>query len=292
MTITVKPEHPGFVAEISGVHLGDDFGDDVLEEIIAAMDTYAVGVFRGQNLTDEEQLKFSARLGPLETTRKILRPGAKLRLDKHFSDVSNLDTENRLVQGESRQLMNAIGNRLWHTDSSFKATPAKYSLLSCHAAPAWGGETQFADLRAAYDTLPQRIKDRIEGLVAWHSITYSRGVSGFTDFTPEERLASVPQVIVRTHPGSRRKTLYLASHAERIEGMSLPEARILLYDLIDHASQPQFVHTHHWQVGDIVIWDDRCTMHRARDYDTTTPRDMRRTTVSDIAPTVEQARVA
>jgi alpha-ketoglutarate-dependent 2,4-dichlorophenoxyacetate dioxygenase len=200
--------------------------------------------------------------------------------------------ENQIVPEGGRALMNAIGNRLWHTDSSFKPTPAKYSLLSCHSIPAWGGDTQFADMRAAYDALEDRLKAKIEGLVADHSINYSRSTNGFSDFMPEEIQPAVPQTVVRVHPGSKRKTLYLASHAERIHGISLPEGRILLYDLMDHATQPQFTHTHHWQVGDLVIWDDRCTMHRARDYDVTTPRDMRRTTVSDVAPTIEQAKVA
>jgi alpha-ketoglutarate-dependent 2,4-dichlorophenoxyacetate dioxygenase len=292
MPITVKALNPGFVAEISGIRLGDDLGDDVFNEIITAMDTYAIGVFPGQHLNDDEQLRFSARLGPLETTRRLLRPGAQLRLDKHIADISNLDVENQIVPEGGRALMNAIGNRLWHTDSSFKPTPAKYSLLSCHSIPAWGGDTQFADMRAAYDALEDRLKAKIEGLVADHSINYSRSTNGFSDFMPEEIQPAVPQTVVRVHPGSKRKTLYLASHAERIHGISLPEGRILLYDLMDHATQPQFTHTHHWQVGDLVIWDDRCTMHRARDYDVTTPRDMRRTTVSDVAPTIEQAKVA
>ena len=190
--------------------------------------------------------------------------------------------------------MNDLGNRMWHTDSSFKRTPAKYSLLSARTIPGEGGETQFADLRAAYDALPERKKQEIEGLVAMHSVMLSRAKIGFTDFTPEEQKseAPVPQVIVRTHSGSGRKTLYLASHAGEVVGMPLPEGRMLLNDLIDHATQPQFVYTHTWRENDLVIWDDRCTMHRAREYDMTKVRDMHRTTVADDAPTVDQAKVA
>jgi alpha-ketoglutarate-dependent 2,4-dichlorophenoxyacetate dioxygenase len=190
--------------------------------------------------------------------------------------------------------MNGLGNRLWHTDSSFKRTPAKYSLLSVRAIPPTGGETQFSDLRAAYDALPEVMKKRIANLVAEHCIMWSRAKIGFSDFSDEERAAlpPVPQVLVRTHPGSRRKTLYLASHAGAIRGMPLPEARMLLLDLMEHATQEKFVYTHQWRLGDLVIWDNRCTMHRARDFDPTIPRDMHRTTVADSAPTVEQAAAA
>jgi alpha-ketoglutarate-dependent 2,4-dichlorophenoxyacetate dioxygenase len=294
MTLSIKPLHPVFAAEISGVDLGEAFGEGTLSEIIAAMDTYAVAVFPGQKLSDETQLAFSQRLGPLETTRKANRPGYKHRLDMRIADVSNLGLDNKILPRDNHRRLADLGNRMWHTDSSFKATPAKYSLLSARTIPGEGGETQFADLRAAYDALPSRKKKEIEGLVAKHSVLFSRAKFGFTAFSPEERAKEtpVPQVIVRTHSGSGRKTLYLASHAGVIDGMPVPEARMLLHDLIDHATQPQFVYTHHWKVDDLVIWDDRCTMHRAREFDMTQVRDMHRTTVADVAPTVEQARVA
>ena len=291
--IEVQQLHPLFVAEVSGVDLRRPVEPDTLNEIVAALDRYAVLVFRDQPLTDQQQIAFSGQLGPLETTRQAMRPGHKMRLNPHMSDISNLDENSRIMSGDDYRRMSGLANRLWHTDSTYKRVPAKYSLLSAHIVPAEGGETEFTDMRAAYDALPDAMKARIEGLVAEHSIFHSRGTIGFADFTPEERagLPPVPQVLVRVHPGSKRKTLYLASHAGRIEGMPVPEGRMLLLDLMEHATQRQFVHTHRWRVGDLVIWDDRCTMHRARPYDMTQVRDMRRTTVSDGVSTLEQAMV-
>jgi alpha-ketoglutarate-dependent 2,4-dichlorophenoxyacetate dioxygenase len=291
MNITVKHLHPLFVGEVSGLDLHRPVDAAAITAIVQACDRYAVLVFPNQKLDDEQQIAFSAHLGPLETTIKKLRPGYQLRLDHHIADISNLDQQGSVLAREDRQRMYGLGDRLWHTDSSFKVVPAKYSLLSARAIPAAGGETQFADLRAAYDALSEAMKAQLEGLVAEHSILYSRATIGFTDFSDEERagLPPVPQTLVRVHPGSKRKTLYLASHAMAIRGMPLPEARLLLKDLMEHATQPQFVYTHAWRLGDLVMWDDRCTMHRARHYDRSMPRDMHRTTVSDVASTLEQS---
>jgi alpha-ketoglutarate-dependent 2,4-dichlorophenoxyacetate dioxygenase len=291
MTISVKQVHPLFVGEVSGVDLREPMNAATASQIVAAADRYGVLVFHGQTITDEQQIAFSRLLGPLETTIKAYRPGHKPRLDLHISDVSNLDEESRVLAADDRRRMLGLGNRLWHTDSSFKAIPARYSLLSARAIPGDGGETQFADMRAAYDALPEAMKARLEGLVAEHSVLYSRSTIGFADFADEERakLPPVPQRLVRVHPGSQRKTLYLASHAGWIRGMQIPEARMLLRDLIEHATQREFVYTHCWKVGDLVMWDDRCTMHRAREYDMTQPRDMHRTTVSDEVSSLEQA---
>ncbi len=291
MTITINPLHPDFFAEIGNVDLRQPVEPKTLGEIIAALDKYAVVVFHDQHLSDDQQIAFSAQLGPLETTRQTLRADYKPRLNTHMSDISNLDHQNRLLERENRRWMQGLANRLWHTDSSFKRLQAKYSLLSAHVVPPKGGDTEFADMRAAYDALSDDMKRRIEGLVVEHSIFNSRATLGFTDFVEEERkgLPPVHHVLTWTHPGSKRKTLYLASHAGRIFGMPVPEGRMLLHDLIEHATQPKFTHTHRWKVGDLVIWDDRCTMHRARDFDMSTVRDMRRTTVSDVAPTIEQA---
>ena len=292
--IEVKQLHPLFVGEVSGVDLSKPVDAETAGEIVAAADKYAVLVFHDQALDDDQQIAFSALLGPLETTIKSFRPGHKARLNLHVSDVSNLDENSRVLAMDDGRRMNGLGNRLWHTDSSFKKTPAKYSLLSARVIPPEGGETEFADLRAAYDALPEKTKTFLEGKIAMHSIIYSRSTIGFTDYSQQERdrLPAVPQLLVRTHPGSGRKTLYLASHAGEIQGMATPEARMLLHDLMEHATQRQFVYTHRWRVGDLVMWDDRCTMHRARDYDMTYPRDMHRTTVADVAPSVEQAQVA
>ena len=292
--IEVKQLHPLFVGEVSGVDLRKPVDSETVDQIVAASDKYAILVFHDQAIDDDQQISFSSLLGPLETTIKAFRPDHKARLNLHVSDVSNLDERSRVLAADDRRRMNGLGNRLWHTDSSFKRTPAKYSLLSARVIPPEGGETQFADLRAAHDALSEKMKAKIEGLVAMHSILHSRATIGFTDYSPEERarLEVVPQLIVRRHPGSGRKTLYLASHAGEIQGMPTPEARMLLHDLMEHATQRQFVYTHRWRVGDIVMWDNRCTMHRARDYDMRYPRDMHRTTVSDVAPSSEQAQVA
>ena len=180
--------------------------------------------------------------------------------------------------------MFGLANQLWHTDASFKKVTAKYSLLHAHTVAPEGGETQFADMRAAYDALPQKMKDRIDGLTAEHCIATSRAKLGFDAFSEEERRALPPvhHSLVRVHPVTGRKALYLASHASHIVEMPLPEGRMLIHDLMEHATQPQFVYTHRWQVGDLVIWDNRCTMHRARPFEADQyKRDMRRATVMD-----------
>lgn len=291
MAISVRPLHPLFVGEVSGVDLREPVASAIISQIVAAADQYAVLVFRDQHITDEQQIAFSAMLGPLETTIKAYRPDHKPRLDLHISDVSNLDEQSRVLAADDRRRMNGLGNRLWHTDSSFKAVPARYSLLSARRIPGDGGETQFADMRAAYDALPEAMKARLEGLVAEHSVLYSRSTIGFSDYSDEERerLKPVPQLLVRRHPGSGRKTLYLASHAGWIRDMPIPEARLLLRDLMEHATQREFVYTHRWTLGDLVMWDDRCTMHRAREFDMAQVRDMHRTTVSDEVSSLEQA---
>jgi len=285
VAIEIKQLHPLFVGEVSGVDLGQPFRDGLAQDVVTALDKYGVLVFHDQKITDQQQVAFSRLFGPIETTRYLLRPGEPLRLDKHFADVSNMDAHNRVVARDDRKWMGILGNRLWHTDSSFKQISATYSLLSAHVVTPTGGQTEFADMRAAYDALSDEMKERIENLVAEHSIFNSREKLGFTDFTPEERAGTPPvaQPMVRVHPGSGRKSLYIASHAGLIYGMPLPEARMLLLDLIEHATQPQFVYSHTWRVGDLVMWDNRCNMHRARDFDVTLPRDMRRTTVCDTA---------
>lgn len=286
MALTIRPSQPDFVAEVSGVDMRVPPGAALMQAIIEAADRYAVLVFPGQRITDEQHVAFSRPFGRLETTIKAYRPGFKGRLDPFVADISNLDENSTLLSPTDRRRMNSLGNRLWHTDYTFKETPGMYSLLSARVIPEDGGETRFADLRAAYDALPDRMKQRLEGLVAEHSLLYSRGTLGFTDFTEAEkiRLGSAPQPIVRVHPGSRRKTLYLASHAMMIHGMEVPEGRILLKELMDHATRPEFVHTHRWTACDLVLWDNRCTMHRACEYDPHKVRELHRTTVMEQTP--------
>jgi alpha-ketoglutarate-dependent 2,4-dichlorophenoxyacetate dioxygenase len=256
------------------------------------MDRYAVLVFRGQKLTDEHQMAFSRNFGELENARggNIIKPQDK-RLADGMNDVSNLGKDGKPLALDSRQRMFNLGNMLWHSDSSFRPVPAKYSLLSARVVNPKGGDTEFADMRAAYDALDEETRREIDGMVCEHSLMYSRGSLGFLDYTDEEKQMFKPvrQRLVRTHPVTGRKSLYLSSHAGTILGMPMPYARILLRDLTEHATQPRFVYVHKWKVDDLVMWDNRQTMHRGRRYDETQPRDVRRTTVAGDAPTVAQA---
>ncbi len=288
MTITVHPIQAEFAAIVDGADLTHPLRDDELRTIQTTIDRYAVLVFPGPNLTEEQQLGFARNFGPLETSGIL--GDRKLRVHEKLADVSNLDQDNAVVGPTDRRRMNMLGNQLWHTDSSFKATPAKYSALHAHAVPPEGGETQFADMRAAYEALPEPMKARIDGLIAEHSLFTSRAKIGFTDFTDEER-ARFPvarQQLVRTHPATGRKALYLAAHATSIVDWNLPDGMMLLLDLMEHATQREFLYTHKWTAGDLVIWDNRCTMHRGRPFDETWKRDMRRATVLDDGPTVAQ----
>ena len=240
-------------------------------------------------VTEEQQLAFTLSLGEIE---HAIGTGLRddYRLPTTFADVSNLDKDNKVFARDARRRLFALGNRLWHSDSSFKVVPAKYSILHCHSIPSSGGNTEFADMRAAYDALDEATKgDR--GSLCEHSQVYSRQQLGFTDFTDEERarFAPVRQRLVRTHPSTGRKSLYLASHAGGILGWPVPEARAFLRDLVEHATQRQFVYAHRWQVGDLVMWDNRRTMHRVRPFPAHEPRDMRRTTLAGDGPTVAQA---
>lgn len=295
MAITVQPITPDFAAEVGDVELGRPLAADDLAAIRAAFTRYAVLVFPDQEFSDESQLDFARNFGPLETTVFKARKDHKLRLHEQMADVGNLDAESRILKTDDRQRLYNLGNRLWHTDSSFKRVPAYCSMLHARSIPPIGGQTEFADLRAAYDALPETTRQRIAGLVAYHSIMTSRARLGFADFDETEREAfkPVPQVLVRRLQDSGRLSLYIASHAGSIRGMADADARKLLDELTAHATQRQFVHSHRWRVKDLVIWDDRCTMHRGMEFDDQRwARDMRRATVSDVAPTCEQMGLA
>jgi alpha-ketoglutarate-dependent 2,4-dichlorophenoxyacetate dioxygenase len=281
-------------AEVEGIDLREPLSTAQAEEIHAAMDRHAVLVFHDQPLTNEQHLAFTSGLGPLENTANILRNAADFRLPPVFADVSNLDGRNQPYSAEDRRRLFAIGNRLWHSDSSFKAVPAKYSLLRSVRIPSKGGNTEFAHMGAAYEALDDETKALIEDLVCEHSQLFSRESVGFTDFTPEERerLKPVRQRLVRTLPRTGRKSIYLSSHAGTIVGWPLPEARLLLRDLTEHATQREFVYSHQWRVGDLVMWDNRQTMHRGRPFPANEARDVRRTTIGGEAPTVGQAIAA
>lgn len=287
----IHPVSDTFAAEVGDVDLSAALPGEQFAELAAAFNRYAVLIFPDQHLTTEQHLAFASRFGPLETTIHASRSDAQLRVRPEIADVSNLSKGDVIWDGESRKRMFELANRLWHTDSSFRRIPAKASLLYARSIPPVGGQTEFSDLRAAYDALPPELQQRLHGLVAEHAIMYSRRKIGFADFSDEENnaLPPVPQTLVRRHAGSGRMSLYLASHAGRILGMSDAEGQALLQFLIDHATQAQFVYLHRWRVHDLVMWDNRCTMHRGRAYeDLRWPRDMQRATVSDVASTCEQ----
>jgi alpha-ketoglutarate-dependent 2,4-dichlorophenoxyacetate dioxygenase len=295
MAITVQPTTPSFAAEVGDVDLSKPLAADDLAAIRAAFTKYAVLVFPDQHFEDDSQLDFARNFGPLETTVFKARKDQKLRLHENMADVSNLDAENRILATNDRLRLYNLGNRLWHTDSSFKRLPAYCSMLHARSIPPLGGQTEFADMRAAYDALPEATKRRLDGLVAYHSLMTSRARLGFSDFDESERKAfePVPQVLARRLPDSGRMSLYVASHAGAIRGMAQDEATKLIDELIAHGSQRQFVYSHRWRVNDLVIWDDRCTMHRGLEFDDQRyARDMRRATVSDVAPTCEQMGLA
>jgi alpha-ketoglutarate-dependent 2,4-dichlorophenoxyacetate dioxygenase len=291
MSMKMRQVGPCFAAEVEGVDITKPLSPDDAAAIHAGMDEYAVLVFHDQPLTDEQQLAFTRSLGEIEPSiGASLRAPDEYRLPTTFADVSNLDKNNNVFAREDRRRLFAIGNRLWHSDSSFKVVPAKYSLLHARSIPSKGGNTEFADMRAAYDALDDETKKEIEDLICEHSQIFSRQQIGFFDLTEEERVRFKPvrQRLVRTHPSTGRKSLYLASHAGSIVGWPVPEARCFLRDLTEHATQRQFVYAHRWTVGDLVMWDNRRTMHRARPFPVHEPRDMRRTTLVGDGPTAEQ----
>ena len=291
MPLSIRQLHPAIAGEVTGIDITKPLTPQEAAAVEAGMDKYAVLVFPGQNLTDEQQMAFTVNFGAIEDARggNVTKPQDK-RLVTGMNDVSNLGKDGKPLARDSRQRLFNIGNMLWHSDSSFRPIPAKYSLLSARVVNKKGGNTEFAHMGAAYEALDDDTKREIEDLVCEHSLMYSRGSLGFLDYTSEEKAMFKPvrQCLVRSHPVTGRKSLYLSSHAGAILGMPMPEARMLLRDLNEHATQPRFVYVHKWKLHDLVIWDNRQTMHRVRRYDDTQPRDMRRTTVAGSAPTVAQ----
>lgn len=292
MSIQFEAIKPDVGARVSGVDLTKPLTSAQAAQIETAMDRFGVLVFNNQHITDEQQMAFTVNFGPIENARggNITKAEDK-RLADGLNDVSNLGKDGKPLPKDSRQHLFNIGNMLWHSDSSFRPIPAKYSILSARVVNPVGGNTEFASMRAAYDALDAKTKSEIDDLICEHSLMYSRGALGFLDYTDQEKemFKPVRQRLVRSHPSTGAKSLFLSSHAGAIFGMSMPEARILLRDLTEHATQPQFVYVHKWQRGDLVMWDNQQTMHRVRRYDASQPRDMRRTTVAGGAMTIEQA---
>lgn len=287
----IRPLHPVFAGEVRGVDLRKPLGPETVGAIHAGMDRYGILVFHDQLMTPEQQRTMTEQLGTLELgfarvvhNRGKEPPAAPPRTGyAEVADMSNLDADGKPVDRTSRKIVNNMANQLWHSDSSFQKPAAKYSLLLAVQLPSWGGETEFADMRAAYDGLDPRMKAQIEGLEAEHYAMHSRSMLGDEDYTDSARAVFAPVVwpIVRTHPGSGRKLLFIGVHTRRVLGMTVAEGRVLLMDLLEHATQRQFVYRHVWKRGDLVIWDNRATLHRGRRWDMSEPRELRRTTTSE-----------
>src|SRR5579862_7267200 len=284
----IKQIHPLFAGEVGGIDLRRPPSAEQVAAIDRAMDRYAVLVFRGQPLSQDEQIQFASAFGDLDIGLAKLSK-TKGRLDyPELIDISNVARDGSIAPSGDKRIAGALANQLWHSDSSFQAVPGKYSMLSAVVLPGpsvmGAGETEFADMRAAYDALSEGMKAKLEGLVAEHYALYSRMWLGDEDWTPEQK-AGMPPVrwrVVRTQP-SGRQSLFIGAHANRIVGWPVPEGRMFLLDLLEHATQRQFVYRHEWEVGDLVIWDNRATLHRGRPYDMTLRRELRRTTTEDLA---------
>jgi alpha-ketoglutarate-dependent 2,4-dichlorophenoxyacetate dioxygenase len=285
MGLTFRKLQQHFAAEVSPVDLREVHDPETLAEIRAGMDEHAVLVFRDQKFVDAEHLTFAQRLDRELHTKLGSSALVKNRFgNEALGDISNLDENGEIMNTDNRRRAYSLGNRLWHTDASFQDPPGRYSMLHAKVIPPAGADTEYADMRAAYDALPDDMKTRLDGLRVHHSIAYSRQTLGFEFSSNEEdKLKGAVHPLVRTIPRSKRRALYLASHASRIIDWPVPEARLLLRELIEHATQPPFVYRHRWSAGDLVIWDNRCTMHRATPFeDTRYRRELRRVTTLDI----------
>jgi alpha-ketoglutarate-dependent 2,4-dichlorophenoxyacetate dioxygenase len=292
MSFTIHPISEGFGAEITDIDLSKPLPTADLEAVKQAFWKYAVLVFVDQKLSTQQHLDFAENFGPHETSILEYRDDTPMRTNASIADVSNILAGDEIWEKDNRLREFQLGNRLWHTDSSFKYLPALASALYAREIPPVGGNTEFADVRAAYDDLPEAMKAKLEGLVAQHSIFNSRARLGFDKFDAKERknLPPVPQMLVRSIPQTDRKNLYIASHAARIIGMPDDAAAALIDELLAHATQAKYVYSHRWRVNDLVMWDDRCTLHRGTEFDDLRyRRDVQRATVSDIANTCEQA---
>ena len=294
----ITPLNLNFAGDVTGVDLTKPLSPQQVAAIEAGMDSFAVLVFHDQHFDDDTQLAFSRNFGELEVSSggEMAKPEDR-RLKLEMADISNLDRDSKLRAADDRVRLSALGNRLWHSDASFRAVPAKYSLLSARVVPRVGGNTEFADMRAAYDALDAVTKAEIEDLTTEHSNAYSREVIGFPkqDYgvRNQDKLRPVRHRLVRTHPVTGRKSLYLSAHIGTIVGWPVPEARAFIRDLTEHATQRRFVHAHVWRACDLVIWDNRTTMHRARRYDDLREvRDLRRSTIRGDAMTAPQQQAA
>lgn len=291
MAIEIRPLHPHVGGEMTGIDVRKPLTPEEVIAVDAGMDKHGVLVLPRQDITDEQQIAFTRNFGPLQNGANATVQRPELRLDPAFADVSNIGKDGEKLARDDRRRMASLGNRLWHSDASFRVIPARYSILSGRIVVTDGGNTEFADMRAAYDALDARTKAEIEDMICEHSQIFSREQLGFTNYLPDERAMMKPvrHRLVRTHPTSGRKSLFLSAHIGGILGWPRPEAMAFIRDLAEHATQPQFVYSHRWTQHDLVIWDNRATMHRVRRYDDlNTVRDLRRTTTKSDGPTAAQ----
>lgn len=294
-SLRVTPLHPLIGGRLEGLDLRRPLDREQIAAFEAAMDRFAVLVVPGQDLDDDSQSAFAQNFGVIEDVPTAVDQERRRLASKHINDISNLGVDGKLLPADDRRRMYNLGNLLWHSDSSFKAIPAKYSMLHARVIPPEGGETEFADMRAAWDELPPRLKATALDLVCEHSVIFSRAQLGFEAFSPEEvaRCTPVPQRLVRRHESSGRASLFLSAHIGRIRGWPVPEALAFIRELTEFATQPRFVYSHAWRVHDLVVWDNRCTMHRGRSYESNRyPRDLRRVTLAGSRSTLEQDPVA
>lgn len=280
MILSLKPLHPLFGAQVHGVDLRRGLDAAIIAEIDAAMDQYALLVFRDQPLSQAEQVTCSKQFGPLDAGLRKATGAATRFQHEELIDIGNVALDGTVAAPDNKKLIGVLANQLWHSDSTFQNLPVKYSMLSAVVVTADGGQTQWADLRAAWDALPEKTRRHIDSRSARHSAFHSRIMLGDNSYT-EEQLARFPAVerpLVHVHPGSGRSVLFPSVHIESVSGLSVPEGRLLVAELLEHATRPEFVYTHHWQAGDFVIWDNRSTLHRGLRYDLALRRDLRRTT--------------
>jgi alpha-ketoglutarate-dependent 2,4-dichlorophenoxyacetate dioxygenase len=283
MPLQLKPLHPVFAAQASGIDLTQPVADADVRAINAAMNLYAVLVWRGQPLTAQQQINFAKSFGPLDIGLKRVFKRPERLEDERLIDISNVDLEGNVAPRDSARNLSNFANQLWHSDSSFMNPRAAYSMLHSVIKPSWGGNTEFTDLRAAYDALDERTRADVQDLRAEHYALHTRLLLGDEAYTDAQKKEIPPAVwpLVDTHPGSGRKVLFVGVHARQVIGWPVAESRMFLLDLLEHATQRQFVYTHEWQVGDLVIWDNRSTLHRGRRYDLNERRELRRTTIND-----------
>jgi alpha-ketoglutarate-dependent 2,4-dichlorophenoxyacetate dioxygenase len=285
----LKPLSP-FAAEASGIDISQALDAQAVRAIEAAMDEHGVLVFRGQPLTQDQQIAFAKSFGPLDLGLRKVKTGPHRFEHAELADISNVTMDGAVADRAHGKIVSNIANQLWHSDSSFQQTRAKYSMLSAVVVPAVGGDTEFADLRLAYQALPDWQKTQIEKLTAVHYALHSRFLLGDTDYTPEQRSA-IPAAhwpLVQTDPRTGRKILYVGIHACEVLGMTLAEGRMLIMDLIEHATQRAFVYRHSWQVGDLVMWDNTATLHRGRYFDFAQRRELRRATTEEVSPKITE----